>query len=160
MTALRLTPGLLIGGRRSLLTHAVAEPAGWVHQVAAYLALLAPFGVEAAPTPPTLAIDPARRVEARRLLQQVDAVSGAPRVGLQLGAALGPAKLWPSARIAELAMRLEARGIHPVLLGSPAARGLADAVQAASSRFGRLFPGSGWESSGVCAGGLPLPTLP
>jgi len=120
-------------GRRSLLTHTVAEPAGWVHQVAAYLALLAPFGVEAAPTPPTLAIDPARRVEARRLLQQVEAVSGAPRVGLQLGAALGPAKLWPSARIAELAMRLEARGIHPVLLGSPAARGLADAVQAAAT---------------------------
>jgi len=55
-------------------------------------------------------------------------------VGLQLGAALGPAKLWPSARIAELAMRLEARGVQPVLLGSPDARGFADAVQAASAR--------------------------
>ena len=58
---------------------------------------------------------------------------GAPRVGLQLGAALGPAKLWPPARIAALASRLEARGIHPVLLGSPEARGLADAVQAAAA---------------------------
>jgi heptosyltransferase-2 len=54
-------------------------------------------------------------------------------VGLQLGAALGPAKLWASPRIAELATRLEARGVHPVLLGSPGARGLADAVQAAAA---------------------------
>jgi heptosyltransferase-2 len=111
----------------------VPSPPGWVHQVAAYLALLAPLGVEAPPVPPTLKVDPARRVEARRLLHETDVLSGKPRVGLQLGAALGPAKLWPSARIAELAMRLEARGVQPVLLGSPDARGLADAVQASAA---------------------------
>jgi heptosyltransferase II len=120
-------------GRSALLTHAVPSPPGWVHQVAAYLALLGPLGVEAPPVPPTLKVDPARRVEARRLLHETDVLSGKPRVGLQLGAALGPAKLWPSARIAELAMRLEARGVQPVLLGSPDARGLADAVQAAAA---------------------------
>ena len=34
-------------GRSALLTHALPEPSGWVHQVAAYLALLAPFGMDA-----------------------------------------------------------------------------------------------------------------
>jgi heptosyltransferase-2 len=120
-------------GRTPLLTHAVPSPPGWVHQVEAYLALLAPLGAEAPSTSPTLKVDPARRVEARRLLDGADLPPGKPRVGLQLGAALGPAKLWASARIAELAMRLEARGVHPVLLGSPGARGLADAVQAAAA---------------------------
>ena len=101
--------------------------------MAGYLRLLAPFGVDASPTPPTLGIDAARRVEARRLLGEVGMPLGEPRVGLQLGAALGPAKLWAPARIAALAARLAARGIHPVLLGGPQARGLADAVQAAAA---------------------------
>ena len=110
-------------GRAALLTHALPAPTDRVHQVTEYLKLLAPFGVEASPAPPTLGIDPARRVEARRLLDEAGVPLGEPRVGLQLGAALGPAKLWPSARIAALAARLVARGIHPVLLGGPQARG-------------------------------------
>ena len=120
-------------GRDALLTHALPAPTERVHQVASYLRLLAPFGVDVSPTPPTLGIDAARRVEARRLLGEVGVPLGAQRVGLQLGAALGPAKLWAPARIAALAARLEARGIHPVLLGSHQARGLADAVQAAAA---------------------------
>ena len=82
-------------GRAALLTHALPAPTDRVHQVTGYLRLLAPFGVEASPAPPTLGIDPARRVEARRLLDEVGVPIGEPRVGLQLGAALGPAKLWP-----------------------------------------------------------------
>lgn len=120
-------------GRAALLTHALPAQANRVHQVTGYLGLLAPFGVEACPTPPTLGIDPARRVEARRLLGEAGAPHGAPRVGLQLGAALGTAKLWAPARIAALAARLATRGIHPVLLGDPRARWLADAVQAAAA---------------------------
>ena len=77
-------------GRAALLTHALPAPTDRVHQVTGYLGLLAPFGVEASPTPPTLGIDPARRVEARRLLGEVGVPLGEPRVGLQLGAALGP----------------------------------------------------------------------
>jgi heptosyltransferase-2 len=119
-------------GRAALLTHALPAQADRVHQVTGYLGLLAPFGVEASPTPPTMGIDAARRVEARRLLGEVGVPLGAPRVGLQLGAALGPAKLWAPARIAALAAQLATRGIHPVLLGGPQARGLADAVQAAA----------------------------
>jgi heptosyltransferase-2 len=120
-------------GRGALLTHALRSHTDPVHQVAAYLRLLAPLGVEGRLTPPTLAIDPARRVEARRLLGEANLSPRDPRVGLQLGAALGPAKLWPSERIAALAMRLEARGVRPILLGSSQARGLADAVQAAAT---------------------------
>jgi lipopolysaccharide heptosyltransferase II len=120
-------------GRDALLTHALPAQADRIHQVTGYLRLLAPFGVEASPTPPTLGIDPARRVEARRLLGEVGVPLGDPCVGLQLGAALGPAKLWAPARIAALAARLAARGIHPVLLGGPQARLLADAVQAAAA---------------------------
>jgi heptosyltransferase II len=119
-------------GRGILLTHALSPETRPVHQVTSYLRLLAPLGVEAGPAPPTLTIDTARRVAARRLLDEVGLPSGDPRVGLQLGAALGPAKLWPSERFAALATRLEARGIRAVLLGSPQARGLADAVQAAA----------------------------
>jgi heptosyltransferase-2 len=119
-------------GRGALLTHAVRSGTEPVHQAAAYLRLLAPLGAEGPLTPPTLAVDAARRVEARRLLGEADLPPGDPKVGLQLGAALGPAKLWPSERIASLAMRLESRGIRPILLGSPQARGLADAVQAAA----------------------------
>jgi heptosyltransferase-2 len=120
-------------GRGALLTHALRPDADPVHQVRGYLRLLAPLGADGPTTPPTLVIDAARRVEARRLLGEVQLPPGKPKVGLQLGAALGPAKLWPSERLAALAMRLEARGVHPLLLGSPGARGLGDAVRAAAT---------------------------
>jgi heptosyltransferase-2 len=119
-------------GRRRLLTHALPSELQPVHQVTSYLRLLAPLGVTPAPAAPTLTVDPARRVAARRLLDEVGMPPGAARVGLQLGAALGPAKLWPPARIVELALRLEARGARAVLLGAPQATGLRDAVQAAA----------------------------
>lgn len=119
-------------GRRRLLTHALRSRAEPVHQVASYLRLLAPLGVEAQPATPTLAVDTARRVAARRLLDEVGLPPGARKAGLQLGAALGPAKLWPAERIGQLATRLEGRGISVVLLGAPQATGLAAAVQAAA----------------------------
>jgi heptosyltransferase-2 len=133
-------------GRSPFLTHAVPTPPGWTHQVAAYLALLGPLGIAAPATAPTLSVDPGRRAEAQRLLEGSGVPPGAPRVGLQLGAALGPAKLWPSRRIAELATRLQRRGIQAVLLGSPDARDLAAAAQAATaspipSLVGRDHPG-------------------
>jgi heptosyltransferase-2 len=93
--------------------------------------LLGPLGVDAPASVPSLAIDGARRVEARRLLGEVDLPAGEPKVGLQLGAAMGPAKLWPVERIAALVIGLEQRGIRVVLLGSPEARGLGDAVATA-----------------------------
>ena len=120
-------------GRSRFLTHPLPSEPLPVHQVTSSLRLLAPLGVQAAPAAPTLAVDAARRVAARRLLDEVGMTPGAARVGLQLGAALGPAKLWPPARFAELATRLEARGVHTVLLGAPQAAGLADRVQEAAA---------------------------
>jgi heptosyltransferase-2 len=128
-------------GRGVLLTHSLRPDPDPVHQVAAYLRLLGPLGVDGPPATPTLAIDVARRVEARRLLGEADLPAGDPRVGLQLGAALGPAKLWPPERIAALATALEMRGIRAVLLGSSQARGLADAVAAAAGRPVRSLVG-------------------
>jgi len=124
--------GYAAEGRAFFLTHALRPDDGPIHEVAAYLRLLEPLGVAGPSTTPTLAIDPARRAEARRLLGETGLPPGDPRVGLQLGAALGPSKLWPIERIAALATRLEARGVHVVLLGSAGARGLADAVAAAA----------------------------
>lgn len=133
--------GYAAEGRGALLTHALRPDDGAVHQVSAYRRLLEPLGIAGPATPPTLAVDPARRSEARRLLGGVGLPGGAPCVGLQLGAAFGPAKLWPPDRIASLASRLEARGIRAVLLGSPAARELADRVQAAAGGAVRSLVG-------------------
>ena len=60
-------------GRGVLLTHALRPDPAPVHQVTAYLRLLGPLGVDGPPpTIPSLVIDVARRVEARRLLGEVD----------------------------------------------------------------------------------------
>jgi heptosyltransferase-2 len=120
-------------GRTFLLTHALRPDDQPVHQVAVYQRLLAPLGIDGPTTVPTLTVDPARRAEARRLLDEAGASGGEPRVGLQLGAAFGPSKLWPPERIAALASRLETRGVRVVLLGSADARALGDRVQAAAA---------------------------
>lgn len=118
-------------GRDRLLTHALASPETAVHQVDAYLRLLAPLGVEPDRAWPTLAPDGARREAARRLLAEVGVTAGERRVAFQLGAAFGWTKLWSPDRAARLAARLEAREVRAVFLGSPGARPLLDAVMAA-----------------------------
>jgi heptosyltransferase-2 len=133
--------GYAADGRAALLTHALRPDHEAVHQVSQYARLLEPLGIAGPAGPPTLTIDPARRSEARRLLAEAGVSGAGPRVGLQLGAAFGPAKLWPSDRIARLAERLEVRGIQPVLLGSPAARELADRVLAAAGGSVRSLVG-------------------
>jgi heptosyltransferase-2 len=130
LTGSRWRVGYAGEGRAWLLTHVVAPPDGPVHQVQAYLGLLSALGVPPGLAQPTLRPAPALRVEARRLLGDVGIATGAPRVGIQLGAALGATKLWPSERAGRLAERLEGRGVRVVFLGSPAARDLLDAATA------------------------------
>ena len=132
LSGARWRVGYAGNGRSVLLTHAVRPGDGHVHEVAAYLRLLGPLGVDDRGTTPRLSVDPARRTEARRLLGDVAPAAGRPRVALQLGAAFGPSKLWPPERIGALATRLAARGIHPVLLGSAGTQGIAAAVSLAA----------------------------
>lgn len=125
--------GFATGGRRALLTEAPPLPAPRLHQVDEYLILVERLGISAGERTPSLtppAPDSAERVQARTLFAEAGA-GGGSRVGLHLGAAFGPSKLWPAERMAELALRLRAAGRTPVLLGTPAD---ADAAAAVTSR--------------------------
>jgi heptosyltransferase-2 len=124
--------GYAADARTPLLTHALRRDVAPVHEVTTYLRLLGPLGVHESSGVPHLVIDPARRSEARRLMAEAGLTAGHPRVGLQLGAAFGPSKLWPPERIGLLATRLEARGIETVLLGRAGVGELRDAVIAAA----------------------------
>jgi heptosyltransferase-2 len=128
LTGARWRVGYAGDGRTALLTHAVPPPAARVHQVAEYLGLLAVLGVATPPAPPRLHVTPARDQEARALLQRVGVETAGGAVAVQLGAALGPSKLWPADRLTALAAALEADGTPVVFLGSPTAGPLLDAV--------------------------------
>ncbi len=132
LSGARWRVGYAADARRLLLTHALPRGAGPAHEVTTYLRLLGPLGVHEASGTPHLVIDPQRRSEARRLMAEAGLTSGHLRVGLQLGAAFGPSKLWPPERIGLLATRLEARGVDTVLLGRSGTRELVDAVSAAA----------------------------
>ena len=130
----RVRVGYASDGRRSLLTHAVEPPGTPRHQVDQYLDLLGPLGwqadAHAPPLVPSVAVSSQRRVEARGLLARAGVPDGGAVVGIQLGAAFGPAKLWPAERLAGLAGRIEAAGVPAVFLGSAAAGPLLAAARA------------------------------
>jgi heptosyltransferase II len=141
LTGARLRVGYAGDGRTALLTHAMPAPDGRRHQVAVYLELLRALGVTAAPALPTLEPTGARRDEARRLLGEVGVAAGGQAVGIQLGAALGPSKLWPPDRLADLAGALEREGTPVVFLGSPAAAPLLETVSRVADRPVRSLVG-------------------
>ena len=128
-------------GRRPFLTHALREPGESRHQVDRYLALLEPLGVRASAVVPTLQPRTEARATARRLLGEVGVGPDTRVVGIALGAAFGPSKLWPPDRLADLAARLEARGVAAVFLGTAAAGGLLSAVGARMSEPPRTLVG-------------------
>jgi heptosyltransferase-2 len=123
-------------GRRPLLTDAIPLPSPRRHQVDEYAALLEPLGVAAAATPPAfkLGANPVADTEIDALLDAAGASGGARLVGLHLGAAFGPSKLWAPESFARLAGRLAGAALSPVLLGSEADRDTAAAVVAACRR--------------------------
>lgn len=123
------------GDSRSwLLTDPVRHRPGWRHQVGEYLALLAPLGVAPSSAAPELVIAAGRRDEAQRLLATVGVSPGDRAVGIQLGAAFGPSKLWSADRLAGLATALGSDGVPVVFLGDPGARRALGAVEAAMGR--------------------------
>jgi heptosyltransferase II len=128
-------------GRASLLTDAVPAPVLRPHQIDEYLALVERAGADVVTREPHLtppAADAPERAEVRRLLDEagVPARRASRRFGIQLGAAYGPAKLWPVERVIEFCRLLAARGATPILLGTPrdatTAAGVTAAVPVAS----------------------------
>ena len=117
--------GFARGGRATLLTDAVPVPEPQPHQIDEYLLLTERAGAATLTREPRLeppAADAAERAEVARLLHEagVPPRGVSPRVGVQLGAAYGPAKLWPVERIIEFCRLTADKGATAVLLGTPA----------------------------------------
>jgi heptosyltransferase-2 len=132
--------------RRWLLTDAPPRPVPRLHQVDEYLRLVSVLGARATTrepglTPPEPYGDTRQR--ARDLLLQAGVPEGKPMVGVHLGAAYGPAKLWVRERIVEFCRLGPSLGVIPVLLGAPSDAPTAAAVTReipAASLVGRDSP--------------------
>jgi heptosyltransferase-2 len=114
--------GFALDGRGWLLTDALPLPAPRLHQVDEYLLLVGHLGATTTAREPRLtAPGPLAdtRQRARELMRESGAPEGKPRVGVHLGAAYGPAKVWARERVVEFCRRGPARGVVPVLLGAP-----------------------------------------
>jgi lipopolysaccharide heptosyltransferase II len=109
-------------GRSLLLTRGISRPRGKRHQSEYYTHLVAALGFETLSTLPRLEITPPTRLRADQLLAEVRVDRAAPIVGMAPGAAYGHAKRWPPKRVAELAVRLGARGATCILVGTAADR--------------------------------------
>ena len=113
--------GFAAGGRSALLTDAVPVPSPRCHQIDEYLMLAERGGAAATVRDPVLgapASDSAERLEACRLLETAGAVAS-PRIGVHLGAAYGPAKLWPVERVVDFCRLLAGDRTPAILLGAP-----------------------------------------
>ena len=114
--------GFAQDGRGWLLTDALPLPSPRLHQVDEYLQLAAHLGAPTTSREPRLTA-PEPRAETRRrvreLLREGGAAEGKLRVGVHLGAAHGPAKVWARERIIEFCRRAPGQGVVPVLLGAP-----------------------------------------
>jgi heptosyltransferase-2 len=128
--------GFAGGGRSTLLTDAVPMPSERPHQIDEYLVLTERSGAPTATREPVLRPpepDSELRAEARQLLED----AGVPprgrshRVAMHLGAAYGPAKLWPLERVTAFARLLVAEGATAILLGAPGDAPTAAAISAA-----------------------------
>ena len=112
--------GFDAGGRRALLTDPIPLPAPRGHQVDEYARVVAHLDLEVRDRVPRLTPPPddsPERQTVRRLLGEAGAV-GPHVVGIHLGAAYGPSKLWPAERIVELCRMLADRGAIPLLVGA------------------------------------------
>lgn len=124
--------GYATDGRGRLLSHALAPPVPRRHQVDEYLGLLAPLGIDGADATPRWI--PGGDAENQRLeaLLPSGGVNARPRIGIHLGAAFGPSKIWPSELITTLCRELGPRRLVPVLLGTPSEEAIANGIVAAA----------------------------
>ena len=129
--------GFDVGGRRLLLTDAPPLPSPRRHQVDEYLLLAEACGARAAADAPRLLPPPAdagERAEVRALLEAAGAPPSDGRriVAVHLGAAYGPAKLWPLPQVEEFCRLMATDGAIVVLVGAPGDAEAAKAVMAAA----------------------------
>jgi heptosyltransferase II len=101
-----------------------------------YLRLLAALGIAAVPGPFTVAVPAEAHAAAAALLAPL-ATGNAPIVGFAPGAAYGLAKRWPPPLVAEAIASLSAAGVATLLVGAPADRPTARAIQSALAARGR-----------------------
>jgi heptosyltransferase II len=140
--------GFAGGGRAPLLTDAVPPIAPRPHQIDEYLVLVDRCGAPAVVRAPVLtppAPESDERLEAARLLEAagVSPRGSMPRIGVHLGAAYGPAKLWPLEHVKELCRLLATDAATAILLGAPGDVGAAATITAtapAVSLVGRDRP--------------------
>jgi lipopolysaccharide heptosyltransferase II len=114
--------GYATDARSWLLTEALPLPSPRLHQVDEYLRLASRLGADTASREPRMTTpkpdaDSRRRV--RDLLRECGAGEDRPRIGVHLGAAYGPAKVWSRERVVEFCRQAPARGVIAVLLGAP-----------------------------------------
>ena len=122
--------GYATDGRGRLLSPALPPPVPRRHQVDEYLGLLAPLGIDhAEATPRWIPGDDAQNQRLEALLPS-GGVNARPRVGIHLGAAFGPSKLWPAELITALCRELGQRRFVPVLLGTPSEEAIANGIVA------------------------------
>jgi len=129
--------GFDVGGRALLLTDALPLPSPRAHQIDEYVALAAACGAPTSDTTPRLGPPPAdgaERAEIRALLATTGAARADGRriVAVHLGAAYGPAKLWPLPQVAEFCRLMAADGAAVVLVGAPSDAASASAVMEAA----------------------------
>ena len=101
--------GYTTDGRGLLLTHGVRKSADidGRHQVHYYQQMLAGLGLQPGPDTLELFLDPRAASGVDQVLKQRLGKEGrAPLVGLNPGAAYGPAKRWPAEKFADLARRI------------------------------------------------------
>lgn len=116
-------------GRGALLTHPIplSNAMGQKHQTHYYLNILSSLGLKTFGTDLSLTLTDEAHLRADRLLRQCALTRDDILVGLNPGAAFGPAKQWPARRFAQLADRIQKTfSVRILIFGGPADRPLGE----------------------------------
>jgi heptosyltransferase-2 len=134
--------GYTTDGRALLLTHRVRKhpDIGEKHQVHYYQEMLEGLGLRRGEDALELFLDPTAMREAESLLEKALPGKDVPIIGLNPGAAYGPAKRWPAEKYGELAGRLAdaTKGLI-VIFGTTADQEAAAEIAASASAGERVL---------------------
>lgn len=101
-----------------------------------YLALTDALGMTPIASFAPIPVSDDMQARAWQLLRDRGWQEGQPLVGVAPGAAYGHAKRWPSTSVADVMIRLAARGVVPVLVGAAGDRDAARAIESALAARG------------------------